>query len=195
MHPITTPFSPALSVPVLMAAHTLAAQTNPPKQDIGWPRQVVKPGGTLVYYQPQIDEWRDGKELRGAGRTVAGYRTSSGDRSVVARGQNGTIARVSNYTYAGRDGNVYRKDAGGSWSQYSGGGWNHVDTSGVRSEADRSAQNARPKRVRRAAHHAGPERFVEVARERLGANPPLRQLPVGRRPPPPMTAPLAPLSA
>lgn len=26
-------------------------------QDPGWPRQLVKPGGTLVVYQPQVDNW------------------------------------------------------------------------------------------------------------------------------------------
>src|SRR5215469_10552628 len=34
-------------------------------KDIGWPRQVSKNGSQLVYYQPQIDEWRDYKELFG----------------------------------------------------------------------------------------------------------------------------------
>jgi hypothetical protein len=42
-----------------------AQQVGVPKQDIGWPRQVVKNGAKLVYYQPQIDEWRDYKELTG----------------------------------------------------------------------------------------------------------------------------------
>lgn len=27
-------------------------------QDPGWPRQITKPTGTLVYYQPQVDEWK-----------------------------------------------------------------------------------------------------------------------------------------
>jgi hypothetical protein len=26
-------------------------------QDPGWPRQLTKQGTTLVYYQPQVDEW------------------------------------------------------------------------------------------------------------------------------------------
>ncbi|HKO46729.1 MAG TPA: hypothetical protein VJV79_03350 [Polyangiaceae bacterium] len=33
-------------------------------QDIGWPRQLVKDGATLVYYQPQLDEWKDYKQLK-----------------------------------------------------------------------------------------------------------------------------------
>jgi len=28
-------------------------------QDTGWPRQITKPQGTLVYYQPQVDNWND----------------------------------------------------------------------------------------------------------------------------------------
>jgi hypothetical protein len=30
-----------------------------PAQDPGWPRQIVKPGGTLIIYQPQVDNWKD----------------------------------------------------------------------------------------------------------------------------------------
>jgi hypothetical protein len=28
-------------------------------QDPGWPRQITKPQGTIVYYQPQVDNWND----------------------------------------------------------------------------------------------------------------------------------------
>ena len=28
-------------------------------QDPGWPRKVEKPGGTVIAYQPQVDEWKD----------------------------------------------------------------------------------------------------------------------------------------
>jgi hypothetical protein len=35
-----------------------------PTQDAGWPRQITKNGATLVYYQPQLDEWKDYKDLR-----------------------------------------------------------------------------------------------------------------------------------
>ena len=31
--------------------------------DIGWPREVTKNGSKLVYYQPQIDNWKDFKEI------------------------------------------------------------------------------------------------------------------------------------
>src|SRR5271166_6157155 len=30
-----------------------------PAQDPGWPRQITKPGGKLVLYQPQVDDWKD----------------------------------------------------------------------------------------------------------------------------------------
>jgi len=28
-------------------------------QDPGWPRKLEKPGGTVIVYQPQVDEWKD----------------------------------------------------------------------------------------------------------------------------------------
>lgn len=30
-----------------------------PGQDQGWPRQITKPGGTVVLYQPQVDNWEN----------------------------------------------------------------------------------------------------------------------------------------
>lgn len=39
------------------------AQSSAPLQDAGWPRQITKDGSTLIYYQPQVDEWKDEKEL------------------------------------------------------------------------------------------------------------------------------------
>ncbi len=32
-------------------------------QDIGWPRQKTNSGGTIVFYQPQIDDWKDFRQL------------------------------------------------------------------------------------------------------------------------------------
>lgn len=34
-----------------------------PTQDIGWPREVSKNGAVLVYYQPQVEAWKNYKEL------------------------------------------------------------------------------------------------------------------------------------
>lgn len=39
------------------------AQDNTAAQDIGWPRQFTKNGAELIYYQPQVDEWKDYKTL------------------------------------------------------------------------------------------------------------------------------------
>jgi hypothetical protein len=33
--------------------------------DPGWPREVTQGGAKLIYYQPQIDEWKDYRELTG----------------------------------------------------------------------------------------------------------------------------------
>jgi hypothetical protein len=39
--------------------------TTASSADPGWPREVTKDGATLTYYQPQIDDWKDYKELTG----------------------------------------------------------------------------------------------------------------------------------
>jgi len=33
-------------------------------QDPGWPRKMVKPGGTLVIYQPQVDDWQNFNDIK-----------------------------------------------------------------------------------------------------------------------------------
>src|ERR1700677_277894 len=32
-------------------------------QDVGWPREKSNGSGTLIYYQPQLDEWKDFRSL------------------------------------------------------------------------------------------------------------------------------------
>src|ERR1035437_1864649 len=49
-------------------------------QDPGWPRQIVKPGGTLTVYQPQVDEWKDYTELKWR---MAFQLTPAGGKQVV----------------------------------------------------------------------------------------------------------------
>ena len=45
---------------MLLQQRCFAAQST---QDIGWPRQISKNGAQLIYYQPQIKEWNNYKEL------------------------------------------------------------------------------------------------------------------------------------
>jgi hypothetical protein len=33
-------------------------------QDPGWPRQIVKPGGKLIVYQPQVDDWHEFQDIK-----------------------------------------------------------------------------------------------------------------------------------
>lgn len=40
-------------------------QAAAPVTDLGWPRKVTKDGSSLVYYQPQVGEWKDHKQLTG----------------------------------------------------------------------------------------------------------------------------------
>ncbi|MGC3943344.1 MAG: hypothetical protein QM762_02215 [Chryseolinea sp.] len=53
----------AILVLVIFSIHTSIAQSDANAEDAGWPRQVENEQGKLVYYQPQVDEWRDKKEI------------------------------------------------------------------------------------------------------------------------------------
>ena len=55
--------------------------------DPGWPREVKQDGARLVYYQPQIDEWKDYRELTGdmaVSLTPAGGQPTLGVASLSA---------------------------------------------------------------------------------------------------------------
>src|SRR5271167_489803 len=41
----------------------LASVSGISAQDPGWPRQITKPQGTVVYYQPQVDDWTNFQQL------------------------------------------------------------------------------------------------------------------------------------
>jgi hypothetical protein len=44
---------------IIVTMLILAASASVWAQDPGWPRQIVKPGGTLIIYQPQVDDWKN----------------------------------------------------------------------------------------------------------------------------------------
>jgi hypothetical protein len=46
---------------ILLSTTSLSAQSG--TSDIGWPRQVSDIPGKLIYYQPQVEEWKDYKNL------------------------------------------------------------------------------------------------------------------------------------
>jgi hypothetical protein len=69
----------------------LAANASVFAQDPGWPRKLVKPGGTLIIYQPQVDDWKEFTSLtwRAAfqmtptgGKQVIGAATMTGTTNV-----------------------------------------------------------------------------------------------------------------
>jgi hypothetical protein len=64
----------------LFSALPPSVATSPTSQDIGWPRQVSKDGAVLVYYQPQVDEWKDYKEVLGR---IAFSLTPKGGKQVL----------------------------------------------------------------------------------------------------------------
>jgi hypothetical protein len=50
---------------VLALSLALALTRAGATQDPGWPREIARDDATLVYYQPQIDDWKDFKEING----------------------------------------------------------------------------------------------------------------------------------
>jgi len=49
-------------------------------QDPGWPRQLVKPGGNLIIYQPQVDDWQNFTDIKWR---MAFQLTPSGGKQIV----------------------------------------------------------------------------------------------------------------
>ena len=56
----------AQTIPFGYAANNkaVAKPTEPKPLDPGWPRDITRNGVRLVYYQPQVDEWKNLRELR-----------------------------------------------------------------------------------------------------------------------------------
>ena len=56
----------AQTVVSLFAAEKPASPETPGSKQVdpGWPREVTRNGIRFVYYQPQVDEWKDFRELR-----------------------------------------------------------------------------------------------------------------------------------
>jgi hypothetical protein len=48
---------------IAVCSFVLAAANAAFAQDPGWPRQITKDGNTLVYYQPQVDNWSNFQQL------------------------------------------------------------------------------------------------------------------------------------
>lgn len=84
-----------------VAASLAPAQTL--AQDPGWPRQIVKPQGTLVYYQPQVDDWENFQKLHwrmafsltpAGGKEFAGAVTLHGETGVNSETQMVLISNI-----------------------------------------------------------------------------------------------------
>lgn len=48
---------------LLTATIALLLSVSMLAQDPGWPRKNAKAGGTLISYQPQVDDWKDFRTL------------------------------------------------------------------------------------------------------------------------------------
>lgn len=47
-----------------MLALVMTACSSAWAQDPGWPRKLVKPGGTVIVYQPQVDDWQNFTDIK-----------------------------------------------------------------------------------------------------------------------------------
>ena len=68
-------------------------------QNSGWPRRVTGSGGTLLYYEPQVDNWQDFQTLQWR---MAFTLTPSGGKAVVGAAtlQGNTASDISDHTVA-----------------------------------------------------------------------------------------------
>jgi hypothetical protein len=66
----------------------LAASAHGFAQDPGWPRKLEKPGGTVIAYQPQVDEWKDYTDI--TWRQAFQVTTTGGKQVIGAATFNGT---------------------------------------------------------------------------------------------------------
>jgi hypothetical protein len=96
------PAQPAKPAPAKPAAAKAPGATTPATKDIGWPRQITKDGATLIYYQPQIDEWKDYKEI--TADVAFSLKTANGQQSMgVASIKAGTLVDKNARTVFIRD--------------------------------------------------------------------------------------------
>ena len=81
---------------ILMLALVITFCLKLDAQDGGWPRQVSHDGTTLVYYQPQIDDWKNYENINGrmafsltpkGGHPVLGVATLAGETLVDKEGR------------------------------------------------------------------------------------------------------------
>ena len=53
-----------MKLSIVILGLILTACSGALAQDPGWPRQIVKPGGTLIIYQPQVDDWQEFRDIK-----------------------------------------------------------------------------------------------------------------------------------
>src|SRR5277367_1230754 len=132
----------------------LAAVCTVAAQDPGWPRVITKPQGTLVYYQPQVDNWSNHTIAQG---TTGSVQTSSGGKAVGASGAYGNSASAGKAAngnmYASADGNVY-KNTGSGWQKAgSNGSWNSVNSSEQHPSSSSSSYQEHPSSSSASSYH------------------------------------------
>lgn len=118
--------------------------------------------------------WAQTGHVTTANGTVAGYRTSTGQRGTAYSRQNGAVVHgANNSVYAGNDGNVYRRNSNDEWSKYDNGSWNTVDTTAAKQQAQQSFQTNHPNAQQNAqnfqANHPNAQQNLQTARQNGGS--------------------------
>ncbi|HYZ87261.1 MAG TPA: hypothetical protein VE621_22795 [Bryobacteraceae bacterium] len=81
----------ATAVAAAAAGSKLPSEANPPEVDPGWPREFTNARGKLLTFQPQVNEWKDFKEMTwrmavaltpAGGKEVVGAATMRGQTDV-----------------------------------------------------------------------------------------------------------------
>ena len=90
---VTISFEPAGLIGQVPSPPPAPASTSVAPQDKGWPRQLTGNAATLLYYQPQIDDWKNYKDLLGR---VAFSLTPQGSKSVLGVASLETHTSVDN---------------------------------------------------------------------------------------------------
>ena len=80
-----------------VAALILSVSALASAQDPGWPRKITGPGGTLVYYHPQVDNWQNFQVLDWR---MAFELTPTGGKAVIgaATFEGNTVSDISDHT-------------------------------------------------------------------------------------------------
>jgi hypothetical protein len=81
---------------IVIVGFLLTAASCVRGQDPGWPRQLVKPGGKLLMYQPQVDDWQNFTDIKWR---AAFQLTPNGGKQIVGAATFGATTEANTDTH------------------------------------------------------------------------------------------------